>query len=238
MRPFSRSTSKPANSGTTARPCMAMPRLERIMVDRRLALPSSESWAPSTFSKCSSSSWNSFTISTARPAVPAMPTAEYSSAGNTFSMSRCAIMFPIVARRSPASTTPPGNDTATIVVPCGASMTPWTGGSCRLPGSISGWWSDRKSMKDDDPGVRKAAGRRPVLRVLASTRFLPGMSAARLMTSGSIPELPEGRIAVEAQYASDPTRLVAVIHMHGRSSKTDAADAPLCRDHLVPLGFA
>ncbi len=109
------------------------------MVDNRFALPSSDSCAPSTFSKCSSSSWKSLTISTARPAVPAMPTAEYSSAGKTFSMSRCAITLPIVARRSPASTTPPGKVTATIVVPCGASITPCVGGSCRLPGSISGW---------------------------------------------------------------------------------------------------
>ena len=62
-------------SGTTARPCMAIARFERIIVERRLALPSRDSWAPSTFSKCSSSSWKSFTISTARPAVPAMPRA-------------------------------------------------------------------------------------------------------------------------------------------------------------------
>ncbi|CAM5500932.1 hypothetical protein SHIRM173S_11546 [Streptomyces hirsutus] len=56
--------------------------------------------------------------------MPAMPTAEYSSAGNTFSMSRWAMTLPMVARRSPASTTPPGKLTATIVVPCGASITP------------------------------------------------------------------------------------------------------------------
>ncbi len=117
---------------------MAMPRLERIIVERRLALPSRESAAPSTFSKCSSSSWKSLTISTARPAVPAMPTAECSSAGKTFSMSRWAMTFPIVARRSPARTTPPGKVLATMVVPCGAWTTPWTGGSWRLPGSISG----------------------------------------------------------------------------------------------------
>ena len=49
-----------------------------------------------------------------------MPTAEYSSAGKTFSMSRWAMMLPIVARRSPAITTPPGKVAATIVVPCGA----------------------------------------------------------------------------------------------------------------------
>ena len=49
-----------------------------------------------------------------------MPTAENSSAGKTFSMSRWAMMLPIVARRSPAITTPPAKVAATIVVPCGA----------------------------------------------------------------------------------------------------------------------
>ena len=55
------------------------------------------------------------------PAVPAMPTAEYESAMNTFSMSRWAIMLPMVARRSPAITTPSAKVSATIVVPCGTS---------------------------------------------------------------------------------------------------------------------
>jgi hypothetical protein len=43
----------------------------------------------------------------ARPAVPAMPTRLYSSVAKTFSMSRFAMRLPIVARRSPAMTTPP-----------------------------------------------------------------------------------------------------------------------------------
>ena len=47
---------------------------------------------------------------------------ENSSLRYTFSMSRCAIMFPAVARRSPAMTTPPLNAAATIVVPCGMSL--------------------------------------------------------------------------------------------------------------------
>ena len=43
----------------------------------------------------------------ARPAVPAMPTQEYSSVGKTFWMSRWAMTLPMVARRSPAMITPP-----------------------------------------------------------------------------------------------------------------------------------
>jgi hypothetical protein len=43
----------------------------------------------------------------ASPAVPAIPTTENSSAAKTFSMSRLAMRLPIVARRSPAMTTPP-----------------------------------------------------------------------------------------------------------------------------------
>ena len=57
----------------------------------------------------------------ASPAVPAMPTRLYSSVAKTFSMSRLAMMLPIVARRSPAMTTPPSKVSVTIVVPCGAS---------------------------------------------------------------------------------------------------------------------
>ena len=47
--------------------------------------------------------------------------AENSSLRNTFSTSRLAIMLPAVARRSPASTTPWWQATATIVVACGRS---------------------------------------------------------------------------------------------------------------------
>ncbi len=46
-------------------------------------------------------------MSRAIPAVPAMPSTEYWSAGNTFSMCRLAMTLPIVARRSPAISTPP-----------------------------------------------------------------------------------------------------------------------------------
>ena len=51
-------------------------------------------------------------------------------------MSRCAIMLPAVALRSPAITTPPSHAAATIVVPCGRSASgplagrpdvPWPG---------------------------------------------------------------------------------------------------------------
>ncbi len=70
----------------------------------------------------------------AMPAVPAIPTAEYSSAAKTFSMSRLAMMLPMVARRSPAITTPPSKVAETIVVPCGASNAP-PAGSGRRDGS-------------------------------------------------------------------------------------------------------
>src|SRR6478735_7416188 len=108
----------------------------------------------------------------ARPAVPAMPTALYSSAGKTFSMSRWAMTLPMVARRSPASTTPPSNTAETMVVPCGASMV-IPSGRGRRPGSSCGAWLSRKSRNEEEPGVRKAAGRRPVPLRLASTRVLP-----------------------------------------------------------------
>jgi hypothetical protein len=52
-----------------------------------------------------------------------MATAEKSSAGKTFSMSRWAMFIPSVARRSPPMATPPSNRTAATVVPCGTSGT-------------------------------------------------------------------------------------------------------------------
>ena len=89
-----------------------------------------------------------------------MPTQEYSSAGKTFSMSRWAMMLPIVARRSPAITTPPGKVAATIVVPCGARSAADPSGSERRVGSSSGAWPARKSANDEVPGSRYAAGSR------------------------------------------------------------------------------
>jgi hypothetical protein len=59
----------------------------------------------------------------AGPAAPAMATAEKSSAGNTFSMSRWAMFMPSVARRSPPMATPSANRRAATVVPCGTSGT-------------------------------------------------------------------------------------------------------------------
>jgi len=54
----------------------------------------------------------------AMPAVPAMATAEWRSAGKTLSMAWWAMMLPAVARRSPAMMTPSASRSATTVVPC------------------------------------------------------------------------------------------------------------------------
>src|SRR5664280_2500184 len=76
-------------------------------------------------------------------------------------MSRCAMTLPIVARRSPAITTPRGWVTATIVVPCRTSPTTETAAAPRRPGSRSGACAARKSVKEEDPGVRNVDGRQP-----------------------------------------------------------------------------
>src|SRR5450759_3789491 len=76
-------------------------------------------------------------------------------------MSRCAMTLPIVARRSPAITTPRGWVTATIVVPCGNSPTTESPAVPRRPGSRSGACAARKSVKEEDPGVRNVGGRQP-----------------------------------------------------------------------------
>src|SRR5664280_2941533 len=76
-------------------------------------------------------------------------------------MSRCAMTLPIVARRSPAITTPRGWVTATIVVPCRTSPTTESPAAPRRPGSRSGACAARKSVKEEDPGVRNVGGRQP-----------------------------------------------------------------------------
>ena len=95
------------------------------------------------------------------PAAPAMPTAEYESVMNTFSMSRWAITLPAVARRSPAMTTPSRNTSATIVVACGTSSPAGTAAAPRplrssgtRPGSRCGALAVTKSVNDDGPGAR------------------------------------------------------------------------------------
>src|SRR4051794_22859447 len=90
-----------------------------------------------------------------------MPTTESSSAWNTFSMSRWAMTLPIVARRSPAMTTPEPCATATIVVPCGASTVMPCVAWARLPGSRSGAKAARKSENELLAGEKKALGSLP-----------------------------------------------------------------------------
>src|SRR5580693_9283773 len=91
--------------------------------------------------------------------------AEYSSLRNTFSTSRFAIMLPAVALRSPASTTPWSQVAATIVVPCGRSLTAWLPGPDSpahgaLPGRSPGECEPRKSANDELCRFMKLAGGR------------------------------------------------------------------------------
>jgi hypothetical protein len=60
----------------------------------------------------------------------------------------------MVARRSPAITTPPENVAATIVVPWGARSAAEPSGSERRAGSSSGACPARNSANEDVPGVR------------------------------------------------------------------------------------
>jgi len=81
-----------------------------------------------------------------------MPMTEYSSATKTFSMSCWAMRLPIVARRSPAITTPSAVRSATMVVPWGAR--PWCPVSDDSVGRRSGWRAARKSTNEDEPVAR------------------------------------------------------------------------------------
>src|SRR3954466_14395625 len=116
-----------------------------------------------------------------------MPTQEYSSAGKTFSMSLWAMMLPIVARRSPAMTTPPGKVAATIVVPCGARSPACPWGTARRDGSRSGDCTARKSAKLEVPGAMNDAGSRESVifgvpaRTVAKRGFASAGSFAALL---------------------------------------------------------
>src|SRR5580704_4599628 len=92
---------------------------------------------------------------------------ENSSLRKTFSTSRFAIMLPAVARRSPASTTPPSQTAATIVVACGRSRIAWLGtlgsgspGAAGItrPGSRPGECEARKSVNEEVCRPRKPDG--------------------------------------------------------------------------------
>src|SRR5262249_28529080 len=80
------------------------------------------------------------------------------------------IRLPMVARRSPAITTPSARLTAMMVVACGA-MSAGPGGNGRPPGNSSGAVRLRKSGNEAMPGVVNAAGSRPVESKPADTSF-------------------------------------------------------------------
>ena len=61
----------------------------------------------------------------------------------------------MVARRSPAITTPSAQAIATMVVACGARSAAMPGGSGRRPGSSSGAAALRNSVKEDVPALVK-----------------------------------------------------------------------------------
>src|SRR5689334_22818830 len=142
-----------------------------------------------------------------------MPTAEYSSVTCTFSMSRLAIRFPDVARRSPAISTPPAKVQATIVVPCGTPRSPAPGATFRW-GSSSGACSRRKSENDDVADEKYAAGSAGpemplVLSIRAQKSHLcePGRPEPRAATGHARPRPPAERSA----RARRPSGLLAAL---------------------------
>ena len=121
------------------------------------------------------------------PATPAMPAQENSSLRNTFSMSRCEIMLPAVARRSPAITTPPSQMAATMVVPCGMSAPGRPPGAaawaCMAFGSSSG------AATVEEVGERRGSGGEERRRLPPCLGF---KAAHRASPSGHLPP-PPGR---------------------------------------------
>src|SRR6188472_66838 len=77
------------------------------------------------------------------------------------------MMLPIVARRSPATTTPPGKAAATIGVPC-AVRSPIPASAARDDGKTSGATRETKSVNEEDP-IRKYSA-------VSSTTCLPSFT--------------------------------------------------------------
>src|SRR6266566_5533332 len=95
-------------------------------------------------------------------------------------MSRCAMMLPAVARRSPTMTTPPRHAAATIVVACGtcavmsgALPAACPAGTGTLPGSMPGEHDARNSLNDEVAALINAAGRDAPPSKPDFTRLLP-----------------------------------------------------------------
>src|SRR5215213_2469544 len=88
-------------------------------------------------------------------------------------MSRCAMTLPMVARRSPATTTPPGKVAATIVVPCG-TRSPAPADTFRWVGSTLGATRAAKSENDEVSARRKSA-----VRPTEEERLLTGRLSGR-----------------------------------------------------------
>src|ERR1035441_1555595 len=87
-------------------------------------------------------------------------------------MSRCEIMLPAVALRSPAITTPPSHAAATMVVPCGRASAIEPPPAARAPSRGPGAATARKSANDEFPALRYGAGSRGPLES-GPTRILP-----------------------------------------------------------------
>src|SRR5690606_13638417 len=88
-------------------------------------------------------------------------------------MSRIEIMLPDVERRSPAITTPPRHDAATMVVACGISSTTGVARVSRRPGSSSGAYFATNWVNDELPISVKRLSLNPAGRSLNDATRLP-----------------------------------------------------------------
>ena len=139
----------------------------------------------------------------AGPAAPAMATPLWRSAGNTFSIVRCEIRLPEVARRSPAISTPSAYRMATTVVAWEMSSAAVPDGQrVGRPHALEQLGEGRARVvrgREDRQGHTPA--RLATVRRNEGRRVRRRYSAAASSSSRIVPELAQPLVAVDAQEA-------------------------------------
>ena len=165
----------PANSGTTARPCMA---IAQVAADHRrqpVGLAVQRERGALDLLVVLEFDLEQPDDLDGQPGVPAMPTSVSTRRRRTPSRCRAGRSgCPSVARRSPASTTPSAYTAATIVVPCGtaAAITGRSGSTAAEPGG-------RSQVRGGAAVADEFVERRAVPRLSRPGRANPGGRSGR-----------------------------------------------------------
>ena len=210
---------------------MAMPRLPRIIVARRLALPSSESRRPRSSRSARARPGTAGPSRRRGPPCRRCRRASTRRPGRPSRCRGCAMTLPIVARRSPAMTTPPAKRERDDRGAVRRVDRRRRGGSGRPAGSRVGCVLARNSANEDDPALQERARQdRPGSTVdRCSLAALLDEPAHELLGVGleDLVDLVEDRVDVGVE------RLLALGEVGGRarpasSTWSSSAERDLC----------